>query len=385
MARTDASGRTNDVTVDLGTSYDFLASLFVLHNPKRFALRGAWTSGMLARLKGEARETLSRAQHVAPCPIHLVPTLPEPKNVETLLWHLAQLEPTERTRQLVTEWGFQKRGGAALLAAVSSRGRWTQADRDQLEELLRDNEMESVASGEKLEVILDVWAHAAAFGEAYLAALRNYYEVFFREEEGRIRPRIEAVAERVTELADRLSMPDLIEEISSGLRFDGLPGITEMVLAPSYWIAPLTLRVRLDEQRMLLVFGGRSATDSIVPGETVPDGLIRALKALSDPTRLRVLRMLSDRSMGASELAKALRLRTPTVLHHLSTLRLAGLIQIRVPETESKHKALFALRPQATHDVHAALESFLHGPEGAGRRDGDRSEPRRGATTGGTR
>jgi DNA-binding transcriptional ArsR family regulator len=108
------------------------------------------------------------------------------------------------------------------------------------------------------------------------------------------------------------------------------------------------------------VFGARAASDSIVPGETVPDSLIRALKALSDPTRLRILRLVAERSMGAAELARTLRLRTPTMIHHLHALRLSGLIQIRMAEADMKKKASFSLRPQAVQDVMSALDGFLH-------------------------
>jgi len=352
--------RATRSTLDVGTSYDFFVSLYVLHLPKKFGLRGAWASGMLARLSAESRDVLSRAQNVLPSPVHLLPGLPEPKNVETLLWHLAQLPPTDRIRRLACPWNLQQCGCPSLLEEVAARGSWTEADRRQLRESLqRGNGAEKPSDGEKVEGMLDLWADATTFGEAYLSALRNYYDVFFREEERRIRPAIEAAAERVSDRSRRLPLPDLIEEISSGLRFDDLSEVDELVLAPSFWLTPFTLRTRLDERRMLFVFGARSANDSIVPGETVPDGLIRALKALSDPTRLRILRLVADRSMGAAELARALRLRTPTMLHHLHALRLAGLIQIRVPEADTKKKALFSMRPNVAQDVLASLVDFL--------------------------
>lgn len=354
------------ITMDVGTAYDFFQSLFVLHSPKKFALRGAWASGMLARLTSESRETFNATRHVITCPVHLVPALPEPKNVETLLWSLAQLDPTERLQKLASPWYLRDSGSRSVLAEVAERGRWTKADRKRLTDSLQPkHDEEKLASDEKLDAILDVWADAEAFGEAYLAALRNYYDAFFCEEEKRIRPTIQAAAERISDQAKKLSLADLIEEISAGIRYESPPDVPELVLAPSYWITPLMLSVQLDAKRMLLVFGARAATDSIVPGETVPDGLIRALKALSDPTRLRILRLVAEKSMGAAELARTLRLRTPTILHHIHTLRLSGLIRIRVPEADAKQKALFSLRPQAVQDVMATLDGFFHKTDGA--------------------
>ena len=349
------------ITMDVGTAYDFFTSLFVLHAPKKFAVRGAWASGMLARLTPGSRETLSRARHVITCPVHMLPSLPEPKNVETLLWSLAQLDPTERLRRLAGSWDLQEAGSHSVLAEVADRGSWAEADRQRLSDSLQQaRDAEKPPSEEKLDAMLDIWADAKAFGEAYLAALRNYYDVFFSEEEKRIGPAIQAAAERISNWAKKRSLPDLIEEISGGIRYESPPSAPELVLAPSYWITPLMLTVRLDAERMLLVFGARAASDSVVPGETVPDSLIHALKALSDPTRLRILRLVAERSMGAAELARILRLRTPTMLHHLHALRLSGLIRIRVPEADAKQKACFSLRPRAVRDVMSALDAFLH-------------------------
>ena len=348
------------ITMDVGTAYDFFTSLYVLHEPKKFAVRGAWASGMLARLTPESRETLSRARRVITCPVHVLPSLPEPRDVETLLWTLGQLDPAERLQRLANPWDLKKSSSTSVLTEVAKRGRWTEADRQRLRDSLqRKSGAEPPPSDEKLDGILNIWADAEAFGEAYLAALRNYHDVFFSEEEKRIRPAIQAAAERISGQAKKLSLPDLIEEISAGIRYESPPDATELVLAPSYWITPLMLSVRLDADRMLLVFGARAASDSIVPGETVPDGLIRALKALSDPTRLRILRLVAGRSMGTAELARTLRLRTPTVIHHIHALRLSGLIQIRMTETDMKKKASFSLRPQAVQDVMSALDGFL--------------------------
>jgi DNA-binding transcriptional ArsR family regulator len=364
MPKSGEAGSTK-ITMDVGTAYDFFTSLYVLHEPKKFALRGAWASGMLARLTAESRETLSKARNVISCPVHILPSLPEPKNVETLLWSLGQLDPVERLQRLAAPGSLKGHGSSSVIAEVVERGRWTEADRQQLRDSLqREEGSEKGPSEEKLEAMLDIWADAQAFGEAYLVALRNYYDVFFHEEERRIGPAIEAAAERISGLAKETSLSDLIEEISAGIRYESFPDATELVLAPSYWITPLMLTVRLDAKRMLLVFGARAASDSIVPGETVPDGLIRALKALSDPTRLRILRLVAERPMGAAELARTLRLRTPTMIHHIHVLRLSGLIQIRMAKTDMKKKASFSLRPQAVGDVLSALDGFLHNVDG---------------------
>lgn len=51
-----------------------------------------------------------------------------------------------------------------------------------------------------------------------------------------------------------------------------------------------------------------------------------AFKALSDPTRRRILELLSDRDMTAGEIAECFDISKPSISHHLSTLKAAGLV-----------------------------------------------------------
>ncbi|MCL5292605.1 MAG: metalloregulator ArsR/SmtB family transcription factor [Actinobacteria bacterium] len=54
-----------------------------------------------------------------------------------------------------------------------------------------------------------------------------------------------------------------------------------------------------------------------------------ALKALSDPTRLRIFEMLLDKEMCVCEIVAELKLSQPLVSHHLRELKIAGLVNDR--------------------------------------------------------
>lgn len=49
-------------------------------------------------------------------------------------------------------------------------------------------------------------------------------------------------------------------------------------------------------------------------------------KALADPTRRQILRLLSDKDMSAGEIAQYFDMAKPSISHHLSILKGAGLI-----------------------------------------------------------
>jgi ArsR family transcriptional regulator, arsenate/arsenite/antimonite-responsive transcriptional repressor len=55
----------------------------------------------------------------------------------------------------------------------------------------------------------------------------------------------------------------------------------------------------------------------------------RVMKALSDPGRIKVVRMLAQREMCACEIVDLLGLAQPTVSRHLRVLQDAGLIVVR--------------------------------------------------------
>lgn len=56
------------------------------------------------------------------------------------------------------------------------------------------------------------------------------------------------------------------------------------------------------------------------------DAFIRVMKALSDPSRVKVIKMLQQRVMCVCELQAALGLAQPTVSKHLKILEEAGLV-----------------------------------------------------------
>jgi DNA-binding transcriptional ArsR family regulator len=337
-----------------GTAYDMFISLEVLHNPSEFGVRGSWASSVRKRIPAEEHEILELGKLLFHIPFHWIHALPDPKDAITVLYSLQQIPASERLCKLAlcndeTELG-------QILRNISARGSWTEEEFETYQHMLMEKEGKSIPS-EKVEPYLNGWARAEEFGEKYPHALQVYQEVFFSEEEKRIRPALEEAISKAQERAKVLELPDLLEELSQGLRFSEMPEMDELVLAPSYWVTPLMYFGHLGEGRNVWMFGARPSDQSLVPGETVPDALLRALKALSDPTRLKILHYLSQEPLSPAALARKLRLRAPTVTHHLQTLRLAGLI--RVTLGHGKEKKSFAARSETIKATCDALEAFL--------------------------
>jgi DNA-binding transcriptional ArsR family regulator len=343
---------------DHGTAYDLFVSLYALHQPGDIGLRASWAAGVRARLPEEARAVLEQAQHAIGVPFHWLYRLPEPKNATAVLGALQSIPPAERLRVLGLgpEWTPEAR---AAVEGVGERGAWDEADQQALLAIAQREEkhLDELPTPEKVAGVLDAWARAEAFGVDYLEALHAYQRVFFAEEEGRIGPALDRARARARRLAEALPLAELLEELSQGVRFEGPEQVAELVLAPSYWSTPLIFFGKVSARRDIWLFGARPPDASLVPGEMVPDALLQALKALSDPTRLRILYYLSGESLSPADLARRLRLRLPTVTHHLKTLRLAGLVRLTLGE--GKVTKRYAVRPAAVDGTFAALQRFL--------------------------
>src|SRR5690606_40104067 len=57
------------------------------------------------------------------------------------------------------------------------------------------------------------------------------------------------------------------------------------------------------------------------------ESLSQSFRALGDPTRLRVLRLLSEASLNVSELVSLVGVAQSSVSHHLAKLRALGLVR----------------------------------------------------------
>jgi DNA-binding transcriptional ArsR family regulator len=355
---------TPEVSWDWGSAYDLFASIHVLHQPDIVGLRASWAAGVRSRLPAEHREFLEQAEGLFWNPVVWTYKLPAPKDAATALWALSQIPAAERlpTLSIDPEVPDEVRD---ILLSVAERGKW----KDEERELLRTKISRKSKHGPSKTVMESYkwWASPQEFGERYLAALQSYHMVFFAEEERRIRPALEQAVERGQEMSRKLDFSSLMEELSRGVQLEMLSDYEQVVFAPSYWLTPLVTWAEIDPKKVLLVYGGRPADESLVPGETVPDAMLRGLRALSDPTRMKVLRYLSKEPLTPSKLARRLRLRAPTVIHHLNELRLAGLVHVNVSSSGEKS---YVIRSETIDDTFGALMRFLEAEDDANEDEG---------------
>ncbi len=314
---------------DNGAAYDLFVSLEVIYHPADFDVRGVWAAGVRARLPVRHRNLLEQCLRLFHVPFAYIHRLPEPKDGNTFLWSLRQIPPAERLPALALAAEYPSEY-EDILRKVANQKRWDDDDHLALTSVYRRISKiheKKPPTQQDIASFLDWWTHLDEFGERYIEALNAYYDVFYHQEERRIRPILDRELAIARAKAEQKNLIDLLEDLTQGVRFEQLPSEDQIVLAPSFWSTPLVYFGQLDNGSTIYLFGARPSDTSLVPGEKVPDGLLRVLKALSDPTRLQILQYLAEQSMSPTQLSNRLRLRVPTVIHHLKVLRLAGLVR----------------------------------------------------------
>ncbi len=78
---------------------------------------------------------------------------------------------------------------------------------------------------------------------------------------------------------------------------------------------------------------------------------MKALEALADPTRLRMIELLARRERSAGELAGEFSISQPGVSKHLRVLREAGLVQVH----EDGRRRVYSLDPAPLDELEAWL------------------------------
>jgi DNA-binding transcriptional ArsR family regulator len=343
---------------DLGSAYDLFISMMVLHHPSDFGVRAAWAAGMRQRIPTDEREFLgsvSTSIFKGP-PLQWLATLPSPKDSLAAIGQLEEMVPLERFYSLAGIDGPL----LELYFQIAEQGKWDQSQADTCIRLYKEH-FEKTVSAKATAERLDSWASANETGDRIASALRIYYEAFFAEEERRILPYLEQGLERARQIAADRSFSELIFELSQGVRYEEeiFAKAHEIVLAPSFWSTPTLLIY--PGKTTVITFGARPAQISLIPGEPVPDSLLAGLTALSDPTRLRILRYLKTDPLTPTQLAARLRLRAPTVIHHLKNLRNAGLVTLI--STRKQKETIYEIRQEGLETVWKLLTEYFYSQE----------------------
>jgi DNA-binding transcriptional ArsR family regulator len=103
-----------------------------------------------------------------------------------------------------------------------------------------------------------------------------------------------------------------------------------------------------------------------------------ALKAIAEPRRQAILRLVLDEELSAGEIASHFDVTRPAVSQHLTVLKEAGLVD----ERRNGTRRLYRARPEGLAELKAFLEEFWDEKLAALKREIEREENRKHGTDG---
>ncbi len=338
-----AGGRSVTVEWDVRPVFDFIFSLSsdAGSTDDLPAADRTWLTDARASLPAEIQADL-KALYETEMAIHVAAYVvehPELRSVDAFVASLQDLSTADLIVSMLGDFDIGPDSDAIARAAVEGDsdamaaviGSAGEHGKD-LKALLTD----PAATHHRLVSVLTAWAGPFRAIEARVAAIGE------RDFEAR-------AGDRAT-----LDSLDLIERTTGGVRWLPTGGIRRVVLAPSYFSRPYNFLLGGDGWRF---FGYPVSDEAVDIADPLapPLSVVRFHRALGDPTRMRILKLLAGRDLYATEIAQQLELSKPTIKHHLALLRAARVVTI----TESGAVVYYSLRRNRLDEASAELKRFL--------------------------
>ncbi|WP_151735689.1 ArsR/SmtB family transcription factor [Paenibacillus tengchongensis] len=144
---------------------------------------------------------------------------------------------------------------------------------------------------------------------------------------------------------------EVFEQATAGMRLYPTESLKQVILIPQYHARPLVTSTFYDE----VLFTAYSC-DVLPPeaGRPAP-ALLRLTRALSDETRLYILRLLTGSQLNFTEIVKEVGLSKSTIHYHLIALRAAGLVIVH----SSGKSTSYSLRLEALDGLPQQMADYL--------------------------
>lgn len=332
--------------------YDLLVSLRALFNPRTYESTRGWAVHVRQRLSsaGQARGVFffkGRDTSLGYGVTRLVATLPAGAPPQALIAAVSKAD------------------AADLVLLMLDTGETSQAALATFRDALRGAASER-ALGRALHGLSASWgrncrrvlAEPEWAKEEFVLLLREYEELVFRQEVDHVSEAIAAAGRRADELLAVLPTGVAIEQLTGGYTLDADLPLSRITLAPSAFIHPY-VATRLDEAggEALIVFGVRSQSLERYDDTPLDAELLKALRSLGDPGRLRLIGLLSREPLTTSQLQTRIGLSPATVHHHLHQLRAAGLVR----QERTKGGMRYSIRRDSALELLAQLRRLILG------------------------
>ncbi len=196
-------------------------------------------------------------------------------------------------------------------------------------------------------------AHALGHTHARLAAaLAGWNEFYVGTLDPRLAAGLHANAVALRALAGTLDPLDLVEVATGGVHIAPRRDLARVLLVPQWHYWPWNLIGQFEGLRVMLYPCDALPAQDGAP----PPALLRLTHALSDGSRLRILRFVAVAPRSFGDIVRETGLAKSTISYHMVALRAAGLVRVLDGANDT---VSYALRSEALDDTSARLSAFL--------------------------
>ncbi len=354
---------TVPVQVVASPVYDLLLSLFVAFSPParagEFDQEQEWVTRARTTCSPELLATLrfffggeEEGQWAAYRLCGLLWQAPEPMEAEATLRWLAEMPAVEVLTLLMERDGLGDnwRDTALELIAAHLAGKVKKSDAQAVHSFAKRFPLA------EREAITRFVTAPAETHTRLITALREWYTLVFSAEVPRITAALTREMTMMTKRQHDLPPEEMATSVLRGIEFDLPASVERIVLAPSLLIMPAIFHFRAGDTVTYCYPVSEAARSATEIQTAQRREMVRLFEALSDDTRLRILRHLADRQMYLTELAENLKLTKATTRHHMVRLRAAGLVTLHLRD----HYSYYSLRAETLTEPTRALLRYLH-------------------------
>ena len=193
-----------------------------------------------------------------------------------------------------------------------------------------------------------------AWRNAILDLLGVWNGAYFRQLDPAILHGLDEQASLLRARIPKSEPGELIESATNGLMVEASADLHTVILVPQYHNRPYNTDVGIQDG-LIILYPCDAAV--VQPEDAPPARLMRLTHALSDESRLRMLRFLARApSSSLTDVARFAGLSQPTVHHHLTQLRAAGLVRVHFGASGPNR---YSLRPHALEQLAEQLGAYL--------------------------
>jgi DNA-binding transcriptional ArsR family regulator len=333
--------------IEVSPASELILSLFSAYGA-RSETHPTWSRSLIRKLSPAARKSLKfffeGEIQLGLNSLRFLLALKPPRSLDALLTHLSSLTFTDFVRILLSKVDPVVPLLGDIIFKIFAQKPLSEPEKAQWDDFAGRYSRNFV---QNLKQLVEGEFNQISFGQL----LSECWTDFFQGEYLQIFPLLEKEAAKISSWADLRRM-EFLSRIAPGLSFSSNVSEKSLTVSPTFYGRPYFF-TQESEASFLLIVPALSPEESLI--DSTKASLFYAFKSLGDLTRIEILRLLNQRPMYAMEIARALSLSHPTVLHHLASLRAAGFVESELREGNNYYRLI----PARWEELYREFREFL--------------------------